>query len=184
MTEQKTSEAEQGSLQGSRDLIGQEIEDLDREAREALDKLADKREELKRQHRATALAAERQREREEQRRLEVAAQAKEREERRRQEQLQRMGKERLRLEERAEEQAAALVATLEELLAFDRRHRRALGPFSVHDAPPDLGRELMPSWFRGRFNGVVPGLGSDVRAPAFGQPGPSLPERDPLTLGP
>jgi DNA repair exonuclease SbcCD ATPase subunit len=40
-----------------------DIEDLDREAREALDKLADKREELQRQLEETKLAEQRQRER-------------------------------------------------------------------------------------------------------------------------
>lgn len=48
--------------------LQQEIVALDREAREAMDRLADKREELEKQHRATSLAAERQREREEERR--------------------------------------------------------------------------------------------------------------------
>jgi hypothetical protein len=132
MTEQHSPTDEQ---------LGKEIEDLDREAREALDRLADRGEEL-----------------------------------------ERMSQERLQLEERAEEQAAGLVATLEELLAFDRRHRRALAPagFSVYDAPPDLAGEIS-WWFRGFFGGVVPDLGSDVRAPGYGKAGPSLPERDPLT---
>ncbi|MDP9474549.1 MAG: hypothetical protein M3R38_02425 [Actinomycetota bacterium] len=164
---------------------GETIEDLDRRAREALDRLADKREELERQHRATELAEERRQEREAQRRRKEAQEAKEREERRRLEALERMGKERLRLEERAEEEAATLVSTLEELIAFDRCHRRALAPggFSVFAAPPDLAGEIS-AWFRGRFGGIVPGLGSDVRAPSFGKPGPSLPERDPLTETP
>ncbi len=164
---------------------GETIEDLDRQAREALDRLADKREELERQHRATELAEGTRQEREEERRRLEAPEAKEREERRRLEALERMGKERLRLEERAEEQAATLVSTLEELIAFDRRHRRALAPggFSVFEAPPDLAGEVS-AWFRCRFGEVVPGLGSDVRAPSFGKPGPSLPERDPLTETP
>lgn len=160
--------------------LQKEIETLDREAREALDRLADKREELARRHRATDLAARRQREREEERRLEEEREAKEHEERRLEEELERMAGERLALEERAEEQAAALAATLEELHAFDGRHLQALGPFSVGGAsPPDLPREIS-AWFRGRFNAVVPGLGSDYRA-EYGKAGPSLPERDPLT---
>lgn len=176
MTEQKTTN-EAGQLRES-----EELEALDRRAREALDELADKREELARRHRATDLAAGRQREREEERRREREREAREREERRRREKLEAMATERLALEERAEEQSAALIATLGELLALDRRHRQALGPFSVRAGeapPPDLPREIS-AWFRGRFGAVVPGLGSDYRA-AFGSAGPSLPERDPLT---
>ena len=47
-------------------------------------------------------------------------------------------------------------------------------------APPDLARELS-SWFRGRFNGVVADAGHVPRALGYGKPGPSLPERAPLT---
>lgn len=52
--------------------LTKEIKALDAEARTALDRLADKREELERQHQATELAAERQREREEERRRQEA----------------------------------------------------------------------------------------------------------------
>lgn len=51
------------------------IEVLDQEARGALDRLADKREELAREHKATELAAGRQREREEERRRGEAEEA-------------------------------------------------------------------------------------------------------------
>lgn len=43
----------------------QDVERLDRETREALNRLADKREELARRHEATELAEERRQEREE-----------------------------------------------------------------------------------------------------------------------
>lgn len=162
--------------------LEQEIQTLDAEAREALDKLADRREELERQHQGTALAAERQREREEERRREEERKASEKEEARRLEELDRLGKERLALQERAEAEVGTLIATLEELLAFDQAHRRALAPegLTVHDAPPDFARELR-AWFLGRFNRAVPGIGFDYRATGSLSPGPGLPERDPLT---
>jgi hypothetical protein len=90
------------------DVEQRELEDLDRQAQEALDKLADKREELA------------------------------------------------------------------------RRHQWAHGPFNVFDALPALAEDLS-SWFGGRFNEVIPGIGHDPRALGYGKPGPSLPERDPLT---
>lgn len=159
----------------------EEVEALDREAREALDRLADKREELGRQHRGTELAEQRRREREEERRREEEREAAERGERRRREELERLGEGRLALEERAEEEARALIATLEELKGHDAEHRMALasgpGGFTVHDMPPDFGRELN-AWFAGRFGGiggVIPTAGHDFRGRA------TLPERDPLT---
>jgi hypothetical protein len=107
-----------------------------------------------------------------------------REERRRLSKLERRGKERRQLEERAEKEADTLRTRLEELLAFDRAHKQALGPFSIRASeppPPDLARELS-SWFRGSFKGVVvPGIGSAVLAPGYGEAGPSLPECDPHT---
>lgn len=153
--------------------LEKEIEVLDKEAREALDKLADKREELEREHRATDLAAERQREREEERKAEE-----EREHRRAVEEARKLGEERLRLEVLAEEQAEALRATLEELLALDPDHRRAVEA-AFGEAPEQLwsrtfSRELA-DWFRGRFKEVVPGIGGDLRE------GLALPERDALT---
>lgn len=160
----------------------EEIQRLDAEAREALDRLADKREELARQHEATELAAEIQREREEEKRRKEEAEAEEREERRRREELDRLGRERLALEERVEKQAAGMIDTLQELLAFDRSHHQVLGSesFSVHNPPQDFPRELR-AWFRGRFNEVLPGIGSDYRSPGYAQPGPTLAEREELT---
>jgi hypothetical protein len=99
--------------------------------------------------------------------------------------LERLGQERLQLEERAEREAETLRTTLEELLAFDRTHRRVIGPerFSIRadsPAPPDLPREIA-AWFRGRFKKAIPAIGEDYRSPSYGKAGPSLPERDPLT---
>jgi len=73
--------------------------------------------------------------------------------------------------------------TLEELLAFDRACKQALGSFSIRAGeppPPDLARELS-SWFRGFFKVVVPGIGFAVLAPGYGEAEPSLPECDPHT---
>lgn len=86
------------------------------------------------------------------------------------------------LEERTEKEAATLVATLEELRALDVEHHRALVA-ADHGTRPDkvfsdFPRELL-AWFKGRFNGAVPGVGTDYRA-GFRGAGPSLPERDPL----
>lgn len=96
---------------------------------------------------------------------------------------EKIGRKRLTLEERAEEEAATLAATLEELRSLDVEHRRALAAVE-HGARPekvfsDFPRELL-AWFKGRFNGAVPGVGTDYRA-GFRGVGPSLPERDPLT---
>ena len=55
--------------------LEREVEALDREARAALDRLADKREELERGREATELAADHQREREAERRREEEARA-------------------------------------------------------------------------------------------------------------
>ncbi len=156
----------------------QDIERLDREAREALDRLADRREELAKQHEATELAEERRLERQEERRREEAEKAREKALKA----AQKIGGRRLALEERAEEEAATLAATLEELKGLDIEHRRARA--SVDGLAPqkifsDFPRELLP-WFRGRFSTAVPGIGRDYRAD-FRSMGPSLPERDPLT---
>ena len=154
--------------------LEKEIEDLDQEAREALDRLADKREELQRQHQATDLAAERQRERGEERRRQEAEKA----EKKAREEAERLGGERLRLEVLAEEQAKALGATLGELLALDPRHRRAVEA-AWGKAPGQLFSrtftEELRDWFRGRFKEVIPGIGGDLRE------GLALPERDALT---
>jgi hypothetical protein len=54
--------------------------------------------------------------------------------------LEKMANERLQLEERTEEQAKALRTTLEELLAFERAHKRTLEPFtfSIRASEPPL----------------------------------------------
>jgi hypothetical protein len=158
--------------------IEQEIQDLDREAREALDKLADKREELERQHRATELADERQREREAERKTEEEREASEREHRKAVEEAGKLGRERLALEERAEREAKALAATMGELLELDPRHRRSVEA-AWGKAPEQLYSLSFPrvlgSWFRGRFEGVAPGIGHDLHE------GEGLPARDTLT---
>lgn len=59
----------------STEKLAQEIQTLDAEARTALDKLADRREELQRQLKATELAEKRQREREAERRRQEAEEA-------------------------------------------------------------------------------------------------------------
>lgn len=156
----------------------QDIERLDREAREALDRLADKREDLAKQHEATGLAETRRREREEERRREAVEKTREKARKA----AEKFGGRRLALEERAEEEAATLVATLEELKGLDIEHRRARA--AVDGPAPqkvfsDFPRELL-AWFRGRFSAAVPGIGRDYRA-EFRSMGPSLPERDPLT---
>lgn len=158
--------------------LDQEIEALDKEAREALDKLADRREVLARRHRATELAAERQRERERERRLEEQREAQESARQKATEKAERLGAERLALEERAEEEAKTLAATLGELLALDPTHRRAV-EVAHGNAPQQLyGRtfsEEVRDWFRGRFRGIIPGIGGDLRE------GLALPKRDALT---
>ncbi len=145
--------------------IEQEIQDLDREAREALDRLADKRGELERQHRATGLAAERKREREAERRMEAEREAEEREHRRAVGEAERLGRERLALEERAEREAEALAATMGGLLELDPRHRRSVEA-AWGKAPEQLYSmsftRVLGSWFRGRFEGVAPGIGHDL----------------------
>lgn len=157
-----------------------EIEDLDREAREALDRLADKREELARQHQATELAEGRRREREAERRREAEREREERERRRREEETRRLGARRLALEERAEKEAAALSSTMKELLELDPVHRRAVEACVGRGKAPEqlfyrtFAQELQ-DWFNGRFKGVVPGLGGDLRE------GLALPDRDALT---
>ena len=159
--------------------LGKEIEALDREAREALDRLADKRAELQRQLRDTDLAAERHAEREQERREKEEREAREREERRRREELAGMGKARLVLEQRAEQEAASLFSTLEELTSLDGVHWRALS--AAGGTPPTqmLRRELV-AWLGGRLGEFSPA--SDYRS-THPSPGPDLPTRDPLTPG-
>lgn len=168
MTEQTTNEQ-----------FGKEIEALDREAREALDRLADKREELEKRHQATELAATRQKERDEERREEKERERAEREHRKAVEEAGRLGKERLRLEALAEEQAETLNATLKELLALDPDHRRAVQS-AWGTAPEQRFSQsfawVVLSWFIGRFNSVVPGIGFDPW-----EDNPPLVERDALT---
>lgn len=158
--------------------LTKEIAALDQEARDSLDKLADKREELERQHRATELAAERQREREEERRREEEREAEEREQLRRREEADKLGRERLRLEVLAEEQAEALNVTLGKLLELDPGHRRAV--VEVWGTAPEqiwgrsFPRELL-DWFLDCFGGTMPGIGHPIRECL------ALPERDALT---
>lgn len=158
-----------------------EIEALDREARAALDRLADKREEIERRHRETDLAAGRQRERGQERRREEARKAEERERRRRVEAAENLGQKRLALELKAEEQAGALLSTLQELLELDPRHERAVR--AAHGKAPAQFvsmpfERVLSDWFRGRFggtHGLFPVIGHDVRD------GLGLVERDALT---
>jgi hypothetical protein len=101
------------------------------------------------------------------------------------EEADKLGERRLQLEERAEEEAAALAATLEELLALDTEHRRAVEKAYGADVGASLGQDLgvfsrtfaqeLCDWFRGRFGGAIEGIGSDLRE------GLALPERDALT---
>jgi hypothetical protein len=179
--EGSTEMTEQTKGAPSGDPLEQEIEDLDREAREALDRLADKREEMERRHQATDFAAQRQREREEKRWRREAAETQERERRRRVEKAEELGRRRLELEERAEGQARALVSTLEDLLALDPRHERAVR--AAHGKAPAqfvsmTFRQVLSGWFVGRFggtHGLFPGIGHDARE------GLGLVERDALT---
>ncbi len=155
--------------------IEKEIEDLDREAREALDKLADKREELEKQHRATELAEERKREREavererreEERRRKALAEARRR--------ADEIGAKRRRLEERAEAEIAAFTGTLRELLDLDPTHHKALREAERSVRSQELFSRTLLVWTIGRLNPVLEGIGHDY---LDGKP---LPERDPLT---
>ncbi|MDP9439872.1 MAG: hypothetical protein M3P49_14215 [Actinomycetota bacterium] len=154
------------------------IETLDKEAREALDRLADRREVLAREHAATELAAERQRERERERLRREGAEAAERENERLRAKAAELGERRRALEERAEEEAEALAATMGELLRLDPGHVRALQ--KAHGKAPQQRfsqtfPRLLGAWFRGRFGEVVGGIGYDP----FG--GAGLLERDALT---
>ena len=157
------------------------IEVLDREAREALDRLADRREELAREHAATELAAGRQKEREQEKVLQERREAQERQQERLRARATELGAKRLQLEERAEEEAAALIATLQELLALDPGHARALQA-AYGKAPQQLYSwtfsRLLRDWFMDRFNKVVPGIGFPVRE------GLALAEYDALTPAP
>ena len=154
------------------------IEALDREAREALDRLADRREALAREHAATELASQRQKEREQERIRRERAEAAERERERLRARAREMGERRRALEERAEEEASALAGTLQELLALDPGHARALQ--AAHgEAPQQLYSwtfsRLLRDWFMDRFNKVLPGVGFPVRQ------GLALTEYDALT---
>ena len=155
------------------------IEVLDKEAREALDRLADKREELAREHAATELAAGRQREREQERVRRERAEAAEREQERLRARATELGAKRLRLEERAEEEAAALAATLQELLALDPGHARAAraaGQKAEQRYSSSFDRVLR-DWFVDVFGPVVGGVGHAVWK------GVALAEREALTPG-
>ena len=142
-----------------------DIATLDREAREALDRLADRREALAREHAATELAAERQREREQERIRQERAEAEERERERLRARAREMGERRRALEERAEDEAAALAATMEELLALDPGHARALQ--KAHGKAPEQRfswtfSRVLRDWFVDRFNPVVGGVGHAI----------------------
>lgn len=177
-----TEQTKEGTREMATDeQLGKDIETLDQEAREALDRLADKREELAREHKATELAAERQREREEQCRQKEQREAREKEEARRREEAERLGEKRRVLEVRAEEEAAALVSTLEELLALDPVHVSAVA--AAYGRVPEQRSSLtfprvLLGWFIGRFKAVVPGIGFDSW-----EGNPPLRERDALTPG-
>jgi chromosome segregation ATPase len=93
--------------------LQKEIEALDKEAREAMDKLADKREELQRQLKATELAEERQREREELKRRKATEEA----QRRRVEEAKSRCEELHREAAGLSEERDALAARLKEIFA-------------------------------------------------------------------
>jgi chromosome segregation ATPase len=155
------------------------IEALNREAREALDRLADRREALAREHAATELAAERQKEREEERIRRERAEAAERENERLRAKAAELGERRLALEERAEREAEALGATLQEILALDPGHARAVR--AAHGRVPEQRysqafARILGGWFRGKFREVVPGIGVDNW-----EGNPTLAARDALT---
>lgn len=100
---------------------------------------------------------------------------------RRQEEAGKLGERRRALEVLAEEQAEALVSTLKELLTLDPGHRRAVeaafGKAPQQRSSQTFSRVLL-SWFIGRFNTVVPGIGFDSW-----EGNPPLGERDALTPG-
>ena len=155
-----------------------DIATLDREAREALDRLADRREALAREHAATELAAGRQREREQERIRRERAEAEERERERLRARAAELGERRRALEERAEEEAEALAATIGELLRLDPGHGRALQAAYGKAPAQRFGQpfpRVLDAWIRGRLNKVLTGLGQDPLG------GVGLVERDPLT---
>lgn len=153
------------------------IEDLDREARQALDRLADRREALAREHKATELAAQRQREREQERNRQHQREAQERQQERLRVRAAELGEKRRALEVRAEEEAAALSATLQELLALDPGHARAVraaGQKAEQRYSSSFDR-VIRDWFVDVFNPIVGGVGYAVWH------GVALVERDQLT---
>lgn len=153
------------------------IEDLDREAREALDRLADRREALAREHAATELAAERQREREQERIRQQQREAQEHQQERLRVRAAELGEKRRALEVRAEEEAAVLSATLQELLALDPGHARAVraaGQKAEQRYSASFDRVLR-DWFVDVFNPVVGGVGHAIWHDV------ALVERDALT---
>ena len=157
--------------------LEKDIATLDREAREAMDRLADRREELAREHAATELAAERQREREQERIRRERADAAEREQERLRVRVAELGERRRALEVRAEEEAEALAATLGELLRLDPGNARALqkaGQKAEQRYSSSFERVLR-DWFVDRFGKVVGGIGHAVWK------GSALTERDALT---
>lgn len=93
--------------------IEEEIEVLDQDAREALDKLADKREELQRQLKATELAEGKERERQEERRRREREEAERKAEEEAQARREKIAREMGELEAEREELANRLVEVLE-----------------------------------------------------------------------
>lgn len=156
-----------------------DIETLDKEAREALDRLADRREELAREHRATELAADRQKEREQERLRQERAEAAERESERLRARAAELGAKRRALEVRAEEEAAALAGTLQELLALDPSHIRAVQAAHGGSAPMQRSSQtftrVLDTWLRGRIGKTLTGFGFDP------YDGEALAQRDALT---
>jgi len=135
-----------------------EVEVLDREAREALDRLTDRREELRRELRATELAAAREEER-------ADAELKAAEELHRQAVLEKarreyrkIAEERYSLEVEIEESLDKALAGLSHLEKLETELNRAAQPAEL-PTRHDLALTTIPNWLRSRLHPYLPEVG-------------------------
>ena len=134
----------------------EELARLDREAREALDRLADRREQLERRHEATALAAERAQKREEERRRREAEEAQRKAEEAARLRREEIAEETRALEDERDELAGRIVAIIERLRELDSRMVEEASLYDTERANALISsqRGRHRSWLKRTFGGV------------------------------
>lgn len=163
--------------------LEKEIQALDQEARQAMDRLADKREELQSQLEATELAAERQDQREEEHRRAEAEDAKRRAREEAQARYQSLAEARYAAEESFEDLAYKLLETLkrlEEINVDQRSQARRVG-LSVQYPIGTTLRDLVERRLGHLLKGWSPILRSGLHPSQGTVP---LPEVDPFARNP